>query len=119
MSTYSGSCHCGAVQFEVDAELSKGVVCDCSICKRKGAIMTLIDSEELKITAGMSNLSQYQFNANIAVHYFCKTCGIYTHHRRRSDNGFGINIGCLVGFSIDDLEEVSNFKGSELSVVNK
>ena len=118
MARYNGSCHCGAVNFEVDADLSKGVVCDCTICKRKGAVMVLIDKEALTITSGEESLSSYQFNTNIANHFFCKTCGIYTHHKRRRDDGFGVNTGCLDKFSVDDLEEVVSFKGSELSVVD-
>ena len=117
MAKYNGSCHCGNVQFEVDAELHKGVRCDCTICKRKGAVMVLVDKEQLTITSGEENLSAYQFNTNIANHFFCKTCGIYTHHKRRRDDGFGVNTGCLDSFTTADLDEVINFKGSELSVV--
>lgn len=117
MAKHYGSCHCGHVQFEVDAELSKGVICDCTICKRKAAVMVLVDKEQLTVTSGKDNLSSYQFNTNVANHFFCKTCGIYTHHRRRRDDGFGVNTGCLDGFSADDLDEVISFKGSELSVV--
>lgn len=117
MAKYHGSCHCGAVNFEVDAELNKGVVCDCTICKRKGAVMVLISKDQFSVTSGADHLSSYQFNTNIANHFFCKICGIYTHHRRRRDDGFGVNTGCLDRFSIDDLDEVVSFKGSELSVV--
>ena len=53
----------------------------------------------------------YQFNTNVAKHYFCKKCGIYTHHQRRSNpNEFAINVGC-----IDDLDPNKYFK---LDVVN-
>ena len=38
---YNGSCHCGAVKFTFeDAEPLTGVRCNCSICKRKGAVMS-------------------------------------------------------------------------------
>ena len=69
MAKYSGSCHCGAVNFEVDADLTKGVVCDCTICKRKGAMMVLIDKEQLSVTSGADQLSSYQFNTNICLLY--------------------------------------------------
>ena len=54
MAKYHGSCHCGAVNFEVDAELNKGVVCDCTICKRKGAVMVLISKEQFSVTSGQT-----------------------------------------------------------------
>ena len=93
---YKGSCHCGSVKFSVETDLSKVVQCNCSICKRKNAKMNLLPKEAIKITQGQKNLSIYQFGTNIAKHFFCKTCGIYTHHQRKSDpNGIGVNLGCL------------------------
>ena len=56
--------------------------------------------DEIISISGEENLSTYQFGTNIAKHYFCKNCGIYTHHQRKSDpNGIGVNIGC-----IDDID---------------
>jgi len=93
---YKGSCHCGSVKFSVETDLSKVVQCNCSICKRKFAKMNLLPKESLKITKGENNLCIYQFGTNVAKHFFCKTCGIYTHHQRKSDpNGIGVNLGCL------------------------
>ena len=93
---YKRSCHCGSVKFSVETDLSKVVQCNCSICKRKNAKMNLLPKEAITITQGQENLSIYQFGTNIAKHFFCKTCGIYTHHQRKSDpNGIGVNLGCL------------------------
>jgi len=93
---YKLKCHCGSVELEVNTDLENIKQCNCSICKRKNAKMNLIPKESIKITKGEDNLSSYQFNTMIAEHFFCKTCGIYTHHKRRNDpNGIGINIGCI------------------------
>ena len=93
---YRGSCHCGSVKFSVKTDLSKVVQCNCSICKRKNAKMNLVPKDAITITHGEENLTIYQFGTNIAKHFFCKTCGIYTHHQRKSDpNGIGVNLGCL------------------------
>ena len=93
---YKASCHCGSIEFSVDTNLSKIVQCNCSICKRKNAKMALISKDSITIIKGEENLGTYQFNTMKATHFFCKTCGIYTHHNRRSDpNGVGINIGCV------------------------
>ena len=95
---YKGSCHCGAVNFEVETDLKVVKQCNCSICIRKYAKMGMATKEQLKVTKGENNLSLYQFGSIIAKHYFCKTCGVYTHHGRKSDpNGIGFNIGCLDG----------------------
>jgi len=95
-----GSCHCGAVQFEV--ELDRGFEklwrCNCSLCRRKGAIMASVTVDRLRVTKGQDKLSLYQWNTRQAKHYFCGVCGIYTHHQRRSVPGeFGFNIACIEG----------------------
>jgi len=93
---YNLSCHCKTVQIEVDTDLENIKQCNCSICKRKNAKMNLIPKDSIKIIKGQDNLATYKFNTMKAEHFFCKTCGIYTHHNRRSDpNGVGINIGCI------------------------
>ena len=93
---YNLKCHCGLVQLQVETDLSNIKQCNCSICKRKNAKMNLISRDSIKKIKGEENLCYYQFNTMKAKHFFCKTCGIYTHHNRRSDpNGVGINIGCI------------------------
>ena len=105
---YNLQCHCGAVQLEVETDLSNIKQCNCSICKRKNAKMNLIPKESIKITKGEDNLTSYKFNTMKAEHFFCKTCGIYTHHNRRTDpNGVGINIGCID--EIDPFEYKAGF----------
>ncbi|OYX23634.1 MAG: aldehyde-activating protein [Rhodobacterales bacterium 32-66-7] len=109
-----GACHCGAVRFRV--RLRDGFVsarrCSCSFCRMRGAIAVSARLDDLAIVAGEANLTLYQFNTGTALHWFCKTCGIYTHHRRRSDPTlFGVNLACLAGVSPFDLREVPVMDG--------
>lgn len=100
METRVGTCHCGAVRFEVDLEdgLSNLRRCNCSLCRRKGAIMASVPVERLRVTAGADKLTLYQWNTRTARHYFCSVCGIYTHHQRRSNpHEYGFNVACLDG----------------------
>ncbi|MDB3973433.1 GFA family protein [Alphaproteobacteria bacterium] len=111
---YKGSCHCGSIKFEIDSDLEKIVQCNCSICIKRNAKMIMIPKENFKILEGSEHLSLYQFNTEIAKHFFCKKCGIYTHHNRKSDpNGMGVNLGC-----IDDVDpmkfDVIQFDGKKL-----
>ena len=99
-SRHRASCHCGAVELELD--LPDGIVdprrCDCSICRRKGAVVASVPLHGLRIVKGADRLKLYQFNTNTARHYFCSNCGIYTHHQRRSNpEQYGYNVGCLEG----------------------
>ena len=96
---YEGSCHCGAVRFAFDSEeITRGVRCTCSICKRKGALMSpmVIASEDLRVDADPADLGLYQFGNQVAKHYFCRNCGIYTHNETvRMPGKCRINLGCI------------------------
>lgn len=84
MNNYKGSCHCGSVSFTFSGpEIDKGIRCNCSICKRKGAIMTpfTVDIGDIKQDIKDDALSVYQFGSNVAKHYFCNKCGIYTFRK--------------------------------------
>jgi hypothetical protein len=102
--TYSGSCHCGAVRFEVDSDAQEMTTCDCSLCTRKNALMIKVPETGLRILAGEEMLGSYRWNTMRADHHFCMRCGIYTFHRKRADpHSFGVNVFCLDGFDISAL----------------
>lgn len=102
---HKGSCHCKAIEFEIESDLDKIMQCNCSICIRKNAKMCMVSKDSIQIIKGKENLTSYKFNTMIAEHFFCKTCGIYTHHNRRSDpNGAAINIGCIDAINPFDYE---------------
>lgn len=80
--------------------------------------MAAVALEDLRIVKGEDNLSLYQWNTGVAKHYFCKTCGIYTHHQRRSNpNEFGVNTGCLENYDLTTLRDVPTGDGAAMSVV--
>ncbi len=98
LTTYKARCHCGGV--ELSLSLPEGLVdprrCDCSMCRRRGAIVASIPLADLEVASGQALLSIYQFNTFTAKHYFCSKCGIYTHHQRRSNpHLFAFNVACL------------------------
>jgi len=112
--TIGGSCHCGAVRFNVT--LTQGFAsarrCTCSICRMRGAVAVTSTPDDFRITQGEDKLATYRFNTNTAEHHFCRTCGIYTHHKRRSNPGqLGVNVACLEGVSPFDFREVVVFDG--------
>jgi hypothetical protein len=105
----SGSCHCGAVKFI--AELPQGLAsarrCTCSLCRMRGAVAVTSTPDGFRITEGEDKVATYRFNTGVAEHHFCTVCGIYTHHKRRSNpNELGVNVACLAGVSPFDFREV-------------
>ena len=111
---HTASCHCGAVVLELS--LPNGIEnprrCDCSICRRKGAIVGSVPLAGIKILKGEDVLKCYEFNTKTAKHYFCSICGIYTHHQRRSNpHEYGYNTGCLEGVNPYELGEVPTNDG--------
>lgn len=96
---YLGSCHCGAVRFEIETDFPELTMCDCSICRRKNALMVKVHESRFRLLAGESALSEYQFHTKTARHYFCKVCGIYPFHRKRfTPDTLGVNVHCLEDF---------------------
>jgi|TARA_B100001094_G_C17688635_1_gene556991 hypothetical protein len=104
------TCHCGEVEAEINitGNLEKVLRCNCSMCKRKGTIMSMVKNENFKITKGKDKLKIYQFHTKVAKHFFCSNCGIYTHHNPRSNPALtGFNVGCIDEVNIFELKDIS------------
>jgi hypothetical protein len=100
----TGSCHCGAVRFRVDATIAELTTCDCSLCVKRNAVMAKVPEHALRVIEGAAALTLYQWNTQRAKHYFCSRCGIYVFHRKRAaPDHFGINVFCLDDFDATSL----------------
>ena len=114
-----GSCHCGVIKFKINTNLRDLRRCNCSICSRKGFVMGSAPIELLTIVSGKKFLSTYKWNTNIAEHYFCKICGINTHHKRRSNpNEYGFNIACIEGFEMSWIENAPYVDNTKISLLD-
>jgi hypothetical protein len=104
MRTYSGHCHCGAVRFRFRSEeLTEGRRCNCSICIRRGAVMSAryVPPDDFEELVGLEALCVYQFGDHDVSHYFCKTCGIYPFHDGTAKPGhYRVNLGCIDGVDV-------------------
>lgn len=95
--THRGSCHCGAVTFEVDAPAEiEAYECNCSICRRTGYLHLIVPAADFRVLSGQNCLVSYRFNTGVANHLFCRTCGIKAFYVPRSHpEGFSVNVRCL------------------------
>lgn len=115
MKTYSGSCHCGAVQFEVAAEIAAACACNCSICGRAGWLMVSVPPEQFTLKAGEGKQTDYQFGAKTMHHLFCTTCGVRSFGTFTMDGKerVVVNLRCLEGLDVEALP-LEKFDGKSL-----
>lgn len=104
---HTGSCHCGKVRYEVEGDFSKGIECNCSMCARKGSILSFVPATKFKLLSGEDSLTDYQFNKHVIHHLFCSTCGVTSFARGQMPDGspmVAVNVRTLEDF---DLGKVS------------
>ena len=100
IKTYVGSCHCGQVRFEIDTDFPELTMCDCSICKRRNALMVKVHEDNFRLLAGRESITEYQFHMITVKRYDGKDRCIYPFHRKgMTPDNLGINVHCLEGFS--------------------
>ena len=103
---YSGGCHCGAVRYEVTADLDSTISCNCSRCSKLGAILTFAPAQNFKLLSGEPKLTDYLFNKKSIHHLFCATCGIESFARGAMPDGtptIAVNVRCLDGVDLGAL----------------
>ena len=113
LKTYRGSCHCGAVRFEADLDLSQpSYRCNCSICRRTRFWPVVARENEFRLLAGQDQLTQYLFNTRKNQHWFCRHCGV-----RPFGIGTETPIGPMVGVNLGCLEDVSEEELARMQIV--
>jgi hypothetical protein len=66
------------------------------MCSRVGFIHLIVPESRFRQTAGQGELTEYAFNSGVARHLFCRTCGVKSFYRPRSNpDGWSVNARCL------------------------
>jgi hypothetical protein len=77
-TTHSGSCHCGAVKFEVKLDLASGVGrCNCTICTKVGGMGAIAKPDDFRWLTDPAITSTYVWGGKTATRHFCPTCGVH------------------------------------------
>ena len=94
---YQGSCHCGAIRFEVEAPQDLEVEeCNCSICTKSGYLHLIVPKSKFRLVCGDEHITTYTFNTGVAKHLICTVCGVKPFYIPRSNpDGYDINVRCL------------------------
>jgi hypothetical protein len=106
-TNYSGGCQCGAVRYDVSADIGEVMSCNCSRCQKLGWLLTFVPADQFQLKSGEGVLSDFQFNKHHIHHLFCKTCGIESFARGTGPNGaemVAINVRCLDGVDPDSFK---------------
>ena len=107
----TGGCHCGAIRYEVHAEISKAISCNCSMCSKTGALLAFVAGSEFTQVSGKDAMLTYQFNKHVIHHNFCKRCGIYPFASGKE--GVMVNVRCIDGVDLSALT-IQPFDGKSL-----
>jgi hypothetical protein len=78
VTTHTGGCHCGAVRFEADLDLSAGgAMCNCTVCTKLATVGTIVAPSAFRLLSGEGSLSSYEWGGRTAQRKFCKHCGVH------------------------------------------
>jgi hypothetical protein len=110
LKTYRGACHCGAVTFEAELDLTQSSYrCNCSICRRTRFWPAVARPEGFRLLTGEAELTQYLFNTRKNQHYFCRHCGVRCFGigtETPIGKMYGVNLGCLIDVTDEELSKI-------------
>ena len=76
MTVHNGACHCGAVELAMDGEPAEVAECNCSLCRRVGALWHYCAPSQLRVTG---DLAGYVQGDRTLITWRCSNCGKVTH----------------------------------------
>ena len=117
-SPLTATCHCGAIRIYVQRISRTLTSCNCSICRRYGALWAYYGPSSVKIEAPKGGLAMYSWNRKVRVYYRCKVCGCVTHYAYRKKsrrttvavNAVNFEPSALAGARIRHLDGAASWK---------
>jgi hypothetical protein len=114
--TYAGGCHCGHVRYQAEADLTRVMSCNCSICTQRGLLLTFLPPAQFTLESGGEDLVEYRFNKHIIQHLFCPNCGVQAFARGKMPDGtpmIALNVRSIDGIELATLK-LEPFDGRHL-----
>jgi hypothetical protein len=113
---HGGGCHCGKVRYEISADVTNAMSCNCSICMKSGSLLTFIVPDQFRLIKGADDLIDYAFNNHVIHHMICRDCGIKSFAKGTTPDGRGmvaVNVRCLDDIDLKALT-IMEFNGRNL-----
>lgn len=104
------SCHCGIVRLELPRLPRSLTQCNCSICRRYGALWAYFRRRSVRVIAARSALASYTWRNRVRQYRHCKRCGCVTHYQQRVRRPDGTDIVAVNLRNIDDPERVAQVR---------
>lgn len=107
MSSFDGSCHCGRIAFTVQGEIEEVIDCNCSMCRRKGALLAAFPRDALTLHTPEADMGTYRFNRELIAHRFCPDCGVAPFSEGKERDGAAmtmVNVRCLPNVELGALK---------------
>jgi len=114
--TIRGSCHCGKVVYSLDVEPAEAMECNCSICRRKGYLLSFVTPDEFTLKTARDVLAVYTFGNHVIRHQFCKACGCAPFGEGAGPDGqsmVAVNLRCVEGLDLSRVK-ITPFDGASL-----
>jgi len=112
---FSASCHCGAIRLQVSFAPGHVISCNCSICRRYGALWAQYEPTAIVLVASVDDLVEYVWGERTIRTQRCRHCGCVTHWEP-----IGADAGQVVGINMRNFDPdlirdipVRRFDGAE------
>ena len=82
---HEASCHCGQVRIRTATLPPTVTECNCSICRRYGALWAYYLQDQVEIAGGEDTLASYSWGDRTIGFRYCRACGCLTHYESLED----------------------------------
>jgi hypothetical protein len=122
MTSYTGSCHCGAIAIRFESEKKPEEMrvgrCGCTFCRRHGARTLGDPAGSVEFRSAPGALSRYRFGLGITDYLLCAKCGAYVGAVMPDESGaIGIvNVNSLdIRDSFDPAPPLHHYDGEDVA----
>jgi hypothetical protein len=112
MRKLTGSCHCGAVRYEAEVDLTAPTFrCNCTFCAKVRNWNARVEPSSFRLLEGETEVGDYSFNSRSSIHSFCRTCGVrlFSHGYIEAIGGDfrSVQVSSLDGLTAEELAALS------------